>query len=104
MASRFAAERTSIRIDASRTTRYRTLSGRCTRGRTAMPSSEVGLGVTRTGRLTDMAAFDYAASLQGDRLSADYGLTHEVEPYDPEAVDERLAHADYLITDLKTLL
>ena len=69
-----------------------------------MPSSEVGLGVTRTGRLTDTAAFDYASSLLHDRLSADYGLTHKVEPYDSGAVDERLAHADHLITDLKTLL
>jgi hypothetical protein len=64
----------------------------------------VGLGVTRAGRLTDAAAFDYARDLQNDRKDADYGFGAEPEPYDAVTIDERLSWANHLIEDLKTLL
>jgi hypothetical protein len=66
--------------------------------------SEVGLGVTRAGRLTDDDARRYADILQVDRKHADYGYGNVPEPYDVTVVDERLAWANHLIEDLGTLL
>ena len=65
---------------------------------------EAGLGVTRTGRLTDAEAFRYADTLQNDRKRADYGYGTTPEPYHVALVDERLAWANHLIEDLRSLL
>lgn len=64
----------------------------------------MGLGVTRTGRLTDAEAVRYADVLQNDRKRADYGYRAVPEPYDVTIADERLAWANHLIDDLRTLL
>jgi hypothetical protein len=69
-----------------------------------MPCWEAGLGVTRRGRLTDDEAVKYVNTLQNDRKRADYGYGPVPEPYEPAVVDERLAHADRIIEDLRSLL
>jgi hypothetical protein len=60
--------------------------------------------VTRPGRLTDADAVRYVNALQKDRKYADYGLGTVSEPYDAVKLDERLAWADRLVEDLRTLL
>jgi hypothetical protein len=65
---------------------------------------EAGLGVTRSGRLTDREAARYAYDLQIDRKRADYGFGIVPEPYAVGTVNERLTWADHLVEDLKTLL
>jgi len=64
----------------------------------------VGLGVTRSGRLTDAQAVRYADVLQQDRKYADYGYGATPEPYDVIITNERLAWANHLVEDLRTLL
>jgi hypothetical protein len=54
--------------------------------------------------LTDDKALRYAELLQVDRKRADYGYGTMPEPYDAATVDERLAWANHLIEDLRTLL
>jgi hypothetical protein len=54
--------------------------------------------------LTDGEAVRYADVLQVDRKRADYGYGNVPEPYDVATVDERLAWANHLIEDLRTLL
>jgi hypothetical protein len=66
--------------------------------------SGVGLGVTRSGRLTDAEAARYVNILQNDRKRADYGYGTTPEPYDMDLVDERLSLANHLVDDLRTLL
>lgn len=60
--------------------------------------------MTRTGRLTDAEVLRYVNALQKDRKYADYGLGTDSEPYHTAKVDERLAWADRLVEDLRTLL
>jgi len=60
--------------------------------------------VTRKGRLTDAQAANYTRGLQSDRKNADYGFGADIEPLDVIAVDARMAQANQLIEDLKTLL
>jgi hypothetical protein len=54
--------------------------------------------------LTDAEAVRYVNVLQKDRKYADYGHGTAPEPYDVPIVDERLAWANRLVEDLKTLL
>lgn len=54
--------------------------------------------------MTDDKALRYAELLQVDRKRADYGYGTVPEPYDATMVDERLAWANHLIEDLRTLL
>jgi hypothetical protein len=54
--------------------------------------------------LTDAEVLRYVNALQKDRKYADYGLGTDSEPYHTAKVDERLAWADRLVEDLKTLL
>jgi hypothetical protein len=54
--------------------------------------------------LSDQQAYAYADLLQKDRKHADYGLGTVVEPYDVATTDERLAWANRLVEDLRTLL
>ena len=63
-----------------------------------------GPGISRSGRLEDHVAYRYADQLQKDRKYADYGYGTVPEPYSATTTDERLAWANRLIEDLKTLL
>lgn len=56
------------------------------------------------GRLTDADAMRYVNVLQKDRKYADYGHGKLPEPYDVPTADERLAWANRLIADLRTLV
>jgi hypothetical protein len=47
---------------------------------------------------------EWVHRLQYDRMDADYGYSMTVEPHDPAETDDRLRHADRIITDLRTLL
>ena len=67
-------------------------------------SLEVDLGVTRTGRLTEAEAVEYAYRLQRDRKRADYGYGTVPEPYGVALADQHIAWANRLIEDLTTLL
>jgi hypothetical protein len=55
-------------------------------------------------RLTDAEAVRDVEILQADRKRADYGYGAVPEPYDVMIVNERLAWANQLIEDLRTLL
>jgi hypothetical protein len=63
-----------------------------------------GPGITRAGRLSDEQAYAYADILQKDRKRADYGYGTVPEPYGVTTADERLAWANRLVEDLRTLL
>jgi hypothetical protein len=54
--------------------------------------------------LTDADVLRYVNALQKDRKYADYGLGTASEPYDTAKFEERLAWADRLVEDLRTLL
>jgi hypothetical protein len=54
--------------------------------------------------LTEHQAVSFTAKLQDDRITADYGYIEELEPYDAGKTDARLAWADDVIEDLRTLL
>ena len=103
-ALRFAEGRTPTTIAGSRIKRCPWSSRLCIQGKTVARCSEAGLGVTRKGRLTDAQAANYTRGLQSDRKNADYGFGADIEPLDVIAVDARMAQANQLIEDLKTLL
>ncbi len=67
----------------------------------ADPGSTPGIG---SGRLSERQVIRYVNELQKDRKYADYGPTEEREPYGRAETDERLAQANCIIDDLRTLL